>query len=85
LETNLSKNKEKPFLGCNPRAIYIIGVLPTVTMGEIAEDIDIAKASIYFYFPTKEAIIRSVILHEQEEFLTQMNETMLLILNRKLI
>ena len=47
-----------------------------VTMDEIAEDIGMAKASLYYYFPTKEAIFRSVIQHEQEEFLGQANSTL---------
>ncbi len=42
-----------------------------VTMDEIAEDIGLAKASLYYYFPTKEAIFRSVVQHEQGEFLAQ--------------
>jgi TetR/AcrR family transcriptional regulator len=39
-----------------------------VTMDEIAEDIGMAKPSLYYYFPTKEAIFRSVIQSEQDEF-----------------
>lgn len=44
-----------------------------VTMDEIAEDVGMAKASLYYYFPTKEAIFRSVVQYEQQEFLTQAN------------
>ena len=40
-----------------------------VTMDEIAEDIGMAKASLYYYFPTKEAIFRSVVQHEHGEFM----------------
>ena len=42
-----------------------------VTMDEIADDIGMAKASLYYYFPTKEAIFRSVVQYEQAEFLRQ--------------
>lgn len=41
------------------------------TMDEIAEDLGLAKASLYYYYPTKEHIFRSVIRREQEEFLRQ--------------
>jgi TetR/AcrR family transcriptional regulator len=39
-----------------------------VTMDEIADDVGMAKASLYYYFPTKEAVFRSVIEAEQGEF-----------------
>ncbi len=39
-----------------------------VTMDEIAQDLGIGKASLYYYFPTKESIIREVILREQQRF-----------------
>jgi AcrR family transcriptional regulator len=37
-------------------------------MDEIAQDIGLAKASLYYYYPTKENIIRAVIARKQEEF-----------------
>jgi TetR/AcrR family transcriptional regulator len=43
-----------------------------VTMDEIAADVGIGKASIYYYFPTKEDLFRAVVKHEQEEFLRLM-------------
>ena len=38
-----------------------------VTMDEIARDVDMSKASLYYYFPTKEELFGSVILLEQNE------------------
>ena len=38
-----------------------------VTMDEIAGDVEMGKASLYYYFPTKEDLFRSVILQEQNE------------------
>ena len=38
-----------------------------VTMDEIAADVDMGKASLYYYFPTKESIFKLVIRQEQEE------------------
>jgi TetR/AcrR family transcriptional regulator len=40
-----------------------------VTMDEIAEDIGMKKASLYYYFPTKEDIFRAVIKNEHLEFI----------------
>lgn len=42
-----------------------------VTMDEIAEDVGLAKASLYYYYPAKEHVFRAVIRREQEEFLKQ--------------
>lgn len=39
-----------------------------VTMDEIAADVEMGKASLYYYFPTKENLFQEVILQEQNEF-----------------
>ena len=38
-----------------------------VTMDEIASDVELGKASLYYYFPTKESIFNQVISEEQNE------------------
>jgi TetR/AcrR family transcriptional regulator len=38
-----------------------------VTMEEIAADVELGKASLYYYFPTKEDLFRAVITLEQNE------------------
>lgn len=38
-----------------------------VTMEEIASDVELGKASLYYYFPTKEELFKAVIALEQEE------------------
>jgi TetR/AcrR family transcriptional regulator len=43
-----------------------------VTMDEIAADVGMGKASLYYYFPTKEGLFRAVVEHEQKEFLGRM-------------
>ncbi|HBE79252.1 MAG TPA: TetR family transcriptional regulator [Firmicutes bacterium] len=43
--------------------------LSKVTMDEIAQDIGMGKASLYYYFPTKESIFQEVIGREQDHFL----------------
>lgn len=42
-----------------------------VTMDEIAKDVGMGKASLYYYFPTKEDLFKAVISHEQDEFIQQ--------------
>lgn len=41
-----------------------------VTMDEIASDIGMGKASLYYYFPTKEGLFHEVIRQEKEQFLS---------------
>ena len=43
--------------------------LHKVTMDEIASDLGMSKAALYYYFTTKEEIFRQVISREQEEFI----------------
>lgn len=38
-----------------------------VTMDEIASDVELGKASLYYYFPTKEELFKAVITLEQNE------------------
>jgi TetR/AcrR family transcriptional repressor of mexJK operon len=40
-----------------------------VTMDEIAGDVELGKASLYYYFPTKEELFKAVIYQEQAEFI----------------
>jgi TetR/AcrR family transcriptional repressor of mexJK operon len=42
--------------------------LSKVTMDEIAADLGMSKAALYYYFPTKEDMFRLVISTEQEDF-----------------
>lgn len=45
-----------------------------VTMQEIAEELNMSKASLYYYFPDKESLYIAVIEKEQNEFLSMINE-----------
>jgi len=42
------------------------------TMQEIAADISMSKAALYYYFPDKESIFRAVVENEQTEFYLQL-------------
>ncbi|MHB9012244.1 MAG: TetR/AcrR family transcriptional regulator [Ignavibacteriaceae bacterium] len=44
-----------------------------VTMDEIAADVGMGKASLYYYFPTKESLFHEVIKHESEQFFSGIN------------
>lgn len=46
--------------------------LAKVTIGDIARDVDMGKATLYYYFPTKQDIFKGVIRREQDEFLSEM-------------
>jgi TetR/AcrR family transcriptional repressor of mexJK operon len=73
MENKLSRDKEELILHAAQRRFAAYSY-SKVTMDEIAEDIGMAKASLYYYFPTKEAIFRSVVQYEQEEFLARAKE-----------
>ena len=45
-----------------------------VTMDEIAGDVEMGKASLYYYFPTKENLFQEVILQEQDEFANEIEK-----------
>jgi TetR/AcrR family transcriptional regulator len=46
------------------------------TMDEIAEGVGMCKAALYYYYPTKEAVFRSVIRKEQDVFLAGLRAIM---------
>jgi TetR/AcrR family transcriptional regulator len=70
----LSRDKERQILDAAQKRFAVYG-LSKVTMDEIAADIGMGKASLYYYFPTKEDLFRSVIERKQNEFLLGLRET----------
>jgi AcrR family transcriptional regulator len=44
------------------------------SMQEIARDIKLSKASLYYYFPDKESLYKAVVEKEQSEFITKILE-----------
>jgi TetR/AcrR family transcriptional regulator len=44
-------------------------------MYEIADDLGISKASLYYYFPDKESLFRAVFEKEQQEFISKLHKT----------
>jgi AcrR family transcriptional regulator len=51
----------------------IFGIEKT-SMREIANDLRLSKASLYYYFPDKESLYKAVIEKEQEEFIKKISE-----------
>lgn len=45
-----------------------------VTMDEIAGDVELGKASLYYYFPTKEELFKAVVFQEQTELLMKVDD-----------
>jgi TetR/AcrR family transcriptional regulator len=68
--------KENTILDAAQKRFAHYGLSKT-TMIEIATDIGMSKASLYYYFPDKEAIFKAVILREQNEFMAQMQKMLI--------
>lgn len=60
------KEKEKLIIDAARKRFAHYG-FSKVTMDEIAGDVEMGKASLYYYFPTKESLFRAVISQEWEE------------------
>jgi AcrR family transcriptional regulator len=67
------KSKQQLILEAAQRRFAIYGVEKT-TMQEIADDLRLAKGSLYYYFPDKENLFKAVIESEQAEFLKVIEE-----------
>jgi len=63
------KEKEKIILRAARERFAHYG-FSKVTMDEIASDVDMGKASLYYYFPAKEDLFRAVISQEQNQFIS---------------
>jgi TetR/AcrR family transcriptional regulator len=63
----ISVEKEKLIVNAARKRFARYG-FSKVTMDEIAGDIEMGKASLYYYFPAKEDLFKAVIQQEQEEF-----------------
>jgi len=68
---NISQEKEKLIVNAARKRFAHYGY-SKVTMDEIALDVDMGKASLYYYFPTKEKLFQVVLNQEQDEFILEM-------------
>ena len=69
----LAHEKEKAILNAAQKRFAHYG-FSKVTMDEIAGDIEMGKASLYYYFPTKEDLFKAVIIEEQNEFIKEIEQ-----------
>jgi TetR/AcrR family transcriptional regulator len=67
---NKSKDQEERILIAAQKRFAQYGY-SKVTMDEIAADIEMGKASLYYYYPTKEKLFQKVLESEQDEFLKE--------------
>jgi TetR/AcrR family transcriptional regulator len=77
LDEKLTRDREELILQAAQHRFAAYGY-SKVTMDEIALDLGISKAALYYYFSTKEEIFRQVIAREQREFIhlvEKINET----------
>ncbi len=69
---NKSKDQEERILIAAQKRFAQYGY-SKVTMDEIAADIEMGKASLYYYYPTKEKLFQVVMESEQGEFIKEID------------
>jgi AcrR family transcriptional regulator len=67
--------KVKLIIEAAQKRFGIYGVEKT-SMREIASDLKLSKASLYYYFPDKESLYRAVVEREQSEFISRITRKM---------
>ncbi len=68
-ELNFKPEKKDTIIGAAQKLFGIYG-LEKVSMREIANELGLSKASLYYYFPDKESLYIAVVEKEQAEFLS---------------
>ncbi|MDR3665329.1 MAG: TetR/AcrR family transcriptional regulator [Ignavibacteriaceae bacterium] len=68
MNESLSKEREEQIILAARKVFAHYGFSKT-TMEDISTEVEMGKASLYYYFPTKENLFQTVILHEQNEFI----------------
>lgn len=73
-EKSIDKSeKVQQIIEASQKRFGLFGVEKT-SMREIADDLNLSKASLYYYFPDKESLYKAVIEKEQEEFVSSISE-----------
>ena len=73
----LTKERETAILDAAQKRFARFGI-GKVTMDEIASDVGLGKASLYYYFPTKDDVLRAVLEREQRDFVSALDAILLL-------
>jgi TetR/AcrR family transcriptional repressor of mexJK operon len=68
MNESLSKEKEEQIVVAARKVFARYGYSKT-TMEDISAEVEMGKASLYYYFPNKENLFHAAIVHEQDEFL----------------
>jgi AcrR family transcriptional regulator len=68
MNETLSREKEKQIILAARKVFARYGFSKT-TMEDISAEVEMGKASLYYYFPTKENLFQAAIKHEQDEFI----------------
>jgi AcrR family transcriptional regulator len=71
-ESNIIVSKPEQIIEVAQRLFGLYGV-ERVSMLEIATELHLSKASLYYYFPDKESLYRAVIEKEQAEFISRIS------------
>src|ERR1017187_9343512 len=68
MNESLSKEREEQII-LAARKVFAHYGLSKTTMEDISSEVEMGKASLYYYFPTKENLFQAAIKHEQDEFI----------------
>lgn len=66
-------DKVQLIIEASQRRFGLFGIEKT-SMREIADDLKLSKASLYYYFPDKESLYKAVVEKEQAEFIAKISE-----------
>jgi AcrR family transcriptional regulator len=66
-------DKMQSIIEASQKRFGLFGIEKT-SMREIADDLKLSKASLYYYFPDKESLYKAVVEKEQTEFLAKISE-----------
>jgi AcrR family transcriptional regulator len=66
-------NKVELIIEASQKRFGLFGIEKT-SMREIADDLKLSKASLYYYFPDKESLYKAVVEKEQIEFISKISE-----------
>jgi AcrR family transcriptional regulator len=71
--TTEKSDKVNMIIAASQRRFGIYGIEKT-SMREIAGDLKLSKASLYYYFPDKESLYKAVVEKEQVEFIAKISD-----------
>jgi len=66
-------SKVELIIEASQKRFGLFGIEKT-SMREIANDLKLSKASLYYYFPDKESLYKAVVEKEQREFISKISE-----------